>query len=166
MNIVFRKMRPEDNEKLKEIIVSTLYELGVTGPGCTSEDPELEDFHSYYKNNNGCYCVLEDKDSKQIFGGGGYARLKGTQAEDSICEIQKVYFLKESRGLGLGKKLVSCLVERAKKYGYKEAYLETHDNMKSATKLYEKLGFKYLDKPKGNTGHFARTKCMSLSLDY
>ena len=120
MNITFRNIKPEDNKKLKEIIVSTLYELGVTGAGCTLEDPELEDFYSNYKNNNGCYCVLEDKDSKQIFGGGGYIKLKGTKAEDGICEIQKIYFLKEARGLGLGKKLVNCLLERAKKLDIKK----------------------------------------------
>ena len=165
MNISFRKIKREDNEKLKNIIVSTLYELGVTGPGSTSEDPDLNDFYSVYKNNNGCYCVLEDKESKQILGGGGYIRLKGTKAEEAICEIQKIYFLKEVRGLGLGKKLVSCLLERAKKDGYKEAYLETHNSMKSATQLYEKLGFEYLETPKGNTGHYARTICMSLKFN-
>lgn len=165
MNAIFRKIKPEDNKTLKEIIISTLYELDIVGPGSTSEDPELNNFYSHYKENNGCYCVLEDTNTKQILGGGGYIKLKGTKEEDSICEIQKIYFLKEARGLGLGKKLISCLLKRAQKDGYKEAYLETHNNMKSATKLYENLGFNYLKEPKGNTGHHARTICMSLLLN-
>jgi putative acetyltransferase len=34
-------------------------------------------------------------------------------------------------------------------------YLESFPDMKEAIRLYEQNGFRYLDKPLGNTGHYA-----------
>jgi putative acetyltransferase len=34
-------------------------------------------------------------------------------------------------------------------------YLESFPDMKEAIRIYEQNGFTYLDKPLGNTGHFA-----------
>ena len=42
----------------------------------------------------------------------------------------------------------------AKKY-YEECYIETLNNMIAANKFYKKYGFKNLNKPLGNTGHYS-----------
>ena len=53
----------------------------------------------------------------------------------------------------MGAALLSLCLDRAHRLGYKRCYLETLDSMEKARKLYEKYGFRYLDKPMGNTGH-------------
>lgn len=160
----FRAIEPEDNQSMTKIIVSSLDKFRITGPGCTSEDPELKDLYSTYNAKGSKYCVLINEADKKLFGGGGYSKLKGTKEKDKICEVQKFYFIKEARGLGLGKKLLNCVLRQAKGDGYKEAYLETHYLMERAVNLYKKFGFKVLTTPKGNTGHHARTLCMSMEL--
>jgi putative acetyltransferase len=62
--------------------------------------------------------------------------------------------LSETRGKGLGKKLIQQCVETAKALGYTSMYIETMPELKNAVGLYESLGFKYLDGPLGESGHF------------
>ena len=62
-------------------------------------------------------------------------------------------FLAEIRGLGFAKKILENAFEFTEKQGFKSCYLETTKELWQAVKLYEKLGFKHLTAPKGNTGH-------------
>lgn len=160
MKIKVRAIEESDGLQMKEIIVSSLKSLEIIGEGCTSEDKELNDLSSSFSGEDKKYCVVVDEGNGEVLGGGGFARLKGTDLKQGICEFQKFYFKEKIQGRGLGKKLLSCLIDRARNAGYKIAYLETHHKMEKAIKLYEKHGFKYLEKPMGNTGHYQRSFCM------
>lgn len=160
MKIKVRAIENPDNLQMKEIITSSLAKLDILGEGCTSEDKELHDLSSSFSGDDKKYCVVVDEETNEVLGGGGFARLKGTNVNEGVCEFQKFYFTEKIQGKGLGKKLLSCLVDRARNAGYRVAYLETHHKMEKAIKLYEKHGFKYLEKPMGNTGHHQRSFCM------
>jgi GNAT superfamily N-acetyltransferase len=58
------------------------------------------------------------------------------------------------RGLGLGRHLITECLQLAANFGYQQVYLESMPELKDALKTYEKFGFKYLDAPLGDTGHF------------
>lgn len=160
MKIKVRAIEKSDSTQMKEIIVSSLENLDIVGEGCTSKDEELNDLNFSFAGEDKKYCVVVDGNTGEVLGGGGFARLKGTNLNEGICEFQKFYFKEKIQGKGFGKKLLSCLIDRAKEAGYKIAYLETHHKMEKAIKLYEKHGFKYLEKPMGNTGHYQRSFCM------
>ena len=153
MNIQIRLIAQKDNKEIEEVIIAVSKEYGTFAPGYGSYDPELKDLYSAYQGKGSKYWVIEDPDMRKILGGGGYAKLKGTNNEEKICELRKLFFLPEARGKGFGKKLVEIILEEALKDGYKEMYLESVKSMKEATHLYEKYGFNHLDKPIGNTGH-------------
>src|SRR5690625_7941226 len=59
--------------------------------------------------------IIEDS----IVGGCGIAGFNGSR---EICELRKLFLLKESRGLGVGKALVVKCLEYARQKGYKECY--------------------------------------------
>lgn len=124
----------------------------------------MKDVYSTYKDKESKYWVVEDETGK-IVGGGGYIRLKDTSEDERICEMQKLFILPEARGKDLGKKLVELFLNEAAKDGYKEMYLETVKQMKEATKLYEKYGFKHLAGSKGSTGHFQCSVFMTKELN-
>ena len=44
--------------------------------------------------------------------------------------------------------------DSAKKYGYRKLYLESLPELNRAINLYEKAGFKFIQGPMGNSGHF------------
>jgi len=86
-----------------------------------------------------------------IVGGAGIAPLDGGPA--SVCELQKMYFAPQARGLGIGSVLIQKCLDTAAGFGYSQCYLETLTNMQAAQRLYVKSGFAYLDAPLGSTGH-------------
>ena len=61
------------------------------------------------------------------------------------CEMKRLYVDPKCRDRGLGKKLVSQIIEHAKSAGYKEMVLDTLKPMKAAIRLYQKFGFKICD---------------------
>ena len=88
---------------------------------------------------------------EEILGCGGIGPLAGGKAE--TCELKKMYFSPELRGMGFGKKLVALCLKEARRIGYEECYLETVERMWQANLLYKKMGFQPLSEPKGCTGH-------------
>lgn len=95
--------------------------------------------------------MVEDKG--HIIGCAGVAQLDNF--EGTVCELQKMYFIKEARGRGLGTQMIMVCLKRAKTYGFEKCYLETMPYMKTAQKLYLKTGFEYIDAPMGDTGHYS-----------
>jgi putative acetyltransferase len=148
---IVRKIKPEDNPSVAMIIRSVMPEFGASGQGFAIHDREVDDMYSAYSGAKASYFVCELKD--RVIGGGGVGPLIG--GAGNTCELKKMYFLPEGRGKGLGEKLLVECLEEAKKLGYEYCYLETFNTMKNAMKLYIKNGFKKIDGPMGNTGHFA-----------
>lgn len=60
--------------------------------------------------------------------------------------IRSVYLRKDFRGGGSGEKMMNLIINEIKRRKGKEVVLNVADTQKSAKKLYEKLGFKMLDR--------------------
>jgi putative acetyltransferase len=163
-----RPITPEDNAAVAQLVRATLEEHQCIGPGFASSDPELDDLHAAYQTLDRLipdrgYWVIAD-DAGHVWGGGGFSRLKGTRPDESICELQKVYFHPGLRGRGYGRRLTEFCMREAEKAGYQTMYLETMPQMASALGLYRKLGFQPLPTYLGDTGHRSCTVFMSRPL--
>lgn len=148
---LIRPLQQQDDPALAQVIRSVLIEMGVPKIGSAYADPSLDAMHAYYQSSGRAYFVIEHQ--AKIVGGGGVAALEG--ASDKTCELQKMYFLPELRGMGMGQATISQCIAAAKDLGYTQMYLETMPNMQAAQNLYKKMGFEYLTSPMGNTGHSA-----------
>ncbi|MGO4905986.1 GNAT family N-acetyltransferase [Flavobacterium sp. W20_MBD1_R3] len=144
-----RKIKKEDNTAVAQLIRSVFDEMNIPKVGTAYEDPYLDLMFEEYNKPKSVYFVLE-KDGK-IIGSAGVAPLEN--GVETICELQKMYFLPETRGLGLGSEMMAKCLESAKGFGFEKCYLETMPFMLDAQKLYKKVGFEYLESPMGNTGH-------------
>lgn len=143
------------------IIRTVMPEFGAQGPGFALHDPEVDWISRAYDGPRAAYFVVE-RDGR-VLGGGGIAPLAG--ADESVCELRKMYFLPEARGHGLGEALVRRCLAAARESGYRKCYLETLAGMDAAVALYEKLGFERLERPLGATGHFGCNRYYALPLD-
>ena len=103
-----------------------------------------------YETEGSCYWVVESSDGR-IVGGAGVGPWS---AGEGICELQKMYFLKEARANGIAQELLQLILQYAKVY-YKKCYIETLHNMEAANKFYRKHGFIQLEKPLSQTEHYA-----------
>lgn len=149
--IVIREIKSEDDPKIAKAIRSVLIELGVPKVGTAYEDKALDCMTETYNQSRKAYFVLQHND--EILGGAGISPLDNY--EGNVCELQKMYFLPKARGLGLGSKMMSKCLEFAKNAGFDQCYLETMPYMDDARKLYKKVGFDFIDKPMGDTGHYS-----------
>jgi GNAT superfamily N-acetyltransferase len=76
---------------------------------------------------------------------------------DGSFEIGKMAVLEESRGLGVGRKLLARVVERARQIGAKRLYLETNTKLPNAIHLYESQGFTHLPPEHVRRSPYARS---------
>lgn len=150
-NIVIREIESKDNTQIEEVIRACFPEFGLPLEGTAYADSETSRmFESYQKDKEVYYVVEVDG---VVLGGGGLKSLKGFGNE--VCEIQKMYFAPKARGKGLGKKMFQKCLDKAKALGYKKCYLESATELEAAIHIYEQFGFKRLENPLGDTGHFS-----------
>ena len=148
-NFKIRLIGRNDNTVIADIIRLVMTEFQAVGCGYSISDSEVDDMYTAYASERSAFYVVELDD--RILGCGGFGPLKGA-AEDT-CELRKMYFKSELRGLGVGTQLLNLCLQEATKAGFSHCYLETMDTMEQAQRLYGKHGFEYLDKPMGETGH-------------
>ena len=157
-NVIIRNIQPSDNPALAAIVRNTLAEFGANRPGTVYYDPTTDDLYNLFQKERSIYYVAEL--NNHIVGGAGVYPSNGLPAD--TCELVKMYLLPPARGLGLGKELINRSLAFARKSGYKKVYLESMPELRQALSVYEKFGFKYLDGPMGNTGHFGCDRWMLL----
>ncbi|KRP28358.1 MAG: acetyltransferase [Cryomorphaceae bacterium BACL22 MAG-120619-bin32] len=148
---IIREIEQKDNTQLAFIVRNVILEMGAPTVGTAYEDKATDQLFETYQKEKAIYFVLEHQNN--ILGGAGIAKLDNF--EGNVCELQKMYFLPEARGKGLGSKLINICLEKAKEFGFKRCYLETLPYMNGAVKLYKKNGFQNLEKSMGNTRHYS-----------
>jgi len=149
MKLTITPILAEHDQTICQIIHAVGAEFGAVGEGYGPSDAEVSHMsQSYTLDNRSLYLValLNGK----IVGGCGLAPFSDSE---EICELKKLFLLPESRGLGLGRKLVSECLDFAKKQGFKSCYLDTLSNMNAAVRMYEAFGFEHLSQPLEGTEH-------------
>ena len=147
--ITIRKVHPEDDAQLADLIKNVMTEIGAIGEGYSINDPEVQAMSENYIGPRARYFVLVDGD--HVLGGGGFAQL--IDATEDVCELRKMYFLPHARGLGKAQEMLNLIFDEAKAAGYTKMYLETIVGADKAIALYERNGFRKISCPQGNTGH-------------
>lgn len=148
-NYTIRSIQKRDNDQVARLIRTVMTEFRAVGDGYSIGDPEVDDMYGNYRNKRSCYYVITSGD--QVVGCGGLGPLDG--GDKFTCEMRKMFFLRETRGIGLGRRLLLLLLDEARSRDYKKCYLETLDRMWQANELYQKNGFQLIEKPMGTTGH-------------
>jgi|TARA_B110000908_G_scaffold119821_1_gene140442 putative acetyltransferase len=150
-DFIIREIQSKDNAQIAKIIRGVLIELGVPKVGTAYEDKATDEMFQNFQKETSVYYIVEYEN--KIIGGVGIAKLDNF--EGNVCELQKMYFAPIARGKGLGSKLIEKCLDKAKSLNYESCYLETMPYMNAARGLYEKNGFKNLEKRMGNTGHYS-----------
>ncbi len=154
MLFTIRPIEADDDATMASIIRKVMPEFGAVGSGFAINDPEVDWLSRAYAQPRHAYFVVEKNNpdtDRIVVGGAGIAPLTG--GDDDICELCKMYFLPESRGLGAGAAMMRRCLDTARTMGFRRCYLETLGGMDGAKKLYERSGFARIDGPLGDTGH-------------
>ncbi len=60
---------------------------------------------------------------------------------ETTCEIKRLFVRPSHRGFGLGRTLVTRILEEAQEIGYAQVYLDTLPSMSQAAAIYVSFGF-------------------------
>lgn len=133
---------PDDREPLEtmlhaymSLMMGKLGALG--GPKLTSKDMLnglWDDFDSYLPPNGRVF-LAEDEAGTLM--GCGFVR----QVRADAGEMKRLYVRPETRGTGLGRKLVVARIEAARNMGWHTLYADTLKGNTPMLSLYENLGF-------------------------
>jgi len=160
MSVTYRKLEERDNASTAEMIRSVMREFKTDRPGTVYTDPTTDHLSEVFKLAGSEYWIAEQ--NGEVVGGCGIFPTDGLP--EGCVELVKYYVSASVRGTGVGKTLMQKSIESAQHYGYNEMYLESLPELSKAIGIYEKAGFKMLNAPLGNSGHFACTIWMLLVL--
>lgn len=148
---IIRPIRKQDNTAIEQIIQDVMSEHGCYGEGFALHDAEVASMSTHYNTPAAKYYVVTHDDT--VMGGAGFAQLDGTDLTSGICELRKMYFRPDTRGLGIGHALLQLLIEEMRLAKFNRCYLETTSWMEPAQKLYRRAGFNEQPHAEGATGH-------------
>jgi len=156
---IIRPIRQEDDHAIEAIIHEVMREHGCAGEGFAIHDAEVAAMSRGYQTDEARYYVVENANT--VLGGAGFARLEGSNQDQGVCELRKMYFLPACRGLGVGRAMLELLLDEMRLAGYRRCYLETTSWMDRAQNLYRQQGFVEQPEPEGATGHHGCDKFFS-----
>jgi putative acetyltransferase len=110
-----RPIEKRDNAVVADITRLVMSEFQAIGCGYSSNDAEVDDMFGAYSTEDSAFYVVEL--AGRVLGCGGFGPLQG--GEKDTCELRKMYFKAELRGLGVGTKLLGLCLEEASRAGYR-----------------------------------------------
>lgn len=143
----FCLITPEDDFPLAELIRYNLASHDLALPGTVYFDENLYHLSDFYlaEGKKRFYYILKDEKG-EVLGGIGLAEL---DFMENCAELQKLYLADSVKGHGIGYRLIELIEEKARELGYSRMYLETHTKLDAAIHIYEKSGYKLIEKPEG-----------------
>lgn len=144
-----RNIVSKDNAAMAKIIRNSLEEFNAVKRGTVYFDETTDRLSDVFSADRSAYFVI-DIDG-ELTGGAGIFPTKGLPAD--TCELVKMYVAKKFRGNGYGQTLLNKCFAAARQEGFKKMYIESMPELKNALGMYEKNGFRYIEKPMGNSGH-------------
>jgi len=148
--INLRRIQKRDNPQIAGLIRKVFREFKIDRPGTVYFDPTTDDLFNLFSASRSIYWIAFDNSG--IIGGCG---IFPTPALPEGCaELVKFYLAAEYRGKGIGRMLMEQSIDSAREFGYRQIYLESMPELGKAISMYEKAGFRSIDHPMGNSGHF------------
>ncbi len=151
MRISIRPIELKDNTVIAELIRVIFREFKIDRPGTVYTDPTTDHLFELFKTPGSCYWLAEEEG--KLLGGCGIYPTEGLP--EHCAELVKFYVSANARGKGVGLALMEQSFRSAISYGYQQLYLESFPDLDKAVTMYEKAGFRHLDKALGNSGHYA-----------
>ncbi len=132
-NISYRTANQSDAETIKSILINTFEEYAIDLPDNYSFS-DIDDIGNCYIGQDGEFVVLSREG--RVIGFVGLLPIDSTR-----IELKRLYLVRDERGKGLGRYLLSMALNFSKEKGYRTIQLETSSKFKEAVALYEKNGF-------------------------
>lgn len=146
---MIRRIQKGDNAACAAMIRGVFVDMNAATKGTVYEDPTTDHLFELFDRDDAVFFVLEQNGTIQ----GSCGVYPTKNLPENTAELVKFYISKEFRGKGYGQQLMSLCEEEAKRLGYTSLYIESTEDFRNAVRIYEKIGYQWLDQPLGNSGH-------------
>ena len=158
--VIFREVKKEDNVPLARMIRQVFKEHDAPQSGTVFSDPTTDDLFGLFRKTRSVLWVAE-LDGLPV----GCCGIYPTEGLENKCaELVKYYLSESERGRVTGRQLMEKCIDSARDMAYQKLYLESMPHFSKAVRIYEKLGFRKLAGPLGNSGHTTCNIWMLLEL--
>lgn len=120
-------------EEIKQLFIEYSQSLGV--------DLDFQNFETELNTLPGKYVPPAGALILALVDGRAAGCIALRKVDDDICEMKRLYVRNDYRGLGIGNKLISMIIEEASKLNYSYMRLDTLPTMRKAQELYKSYGF-------------------------
>jgi putative acetyltransferase len=139
--IEIKPLQQRQIEQAKQIVTTVCLEVWrdiVTEEELNRYDSmsDIEHMRLHYFDNGGVFLVLVD--NEHVVGTGAIRKL-----DNEVCELKRMWFLKEYRGQRWGWNMAQRLLDFARQAGHRKVRLDlvNEERQLQALKLYKRLGF-------------------------
>ena len=152
-DLLLRRATPQDTPAIHHLVIEVFGEYGFGLD--VNVDKHLGDPASYFDEHGGVLFVIERMTGVEESGPG----IEGIQTVDSIVgtvgylpmdggdiELKALYLRKSLRGRGLGRRLVTMVLDHARAVGSARVELWSDTRFAEAHRLYESFGFRNIGK--------------------
>lgn len=137
-NFEFKYITGQDMlQEVKQLFVAYAQSLEI--------DLAFQNFEKELKSLLGKYGPPDGVFILALVDGKGVGCIALRKISEGICEMKRLYVSDDYRKLGIGKKLITMVIEKALKLNYHYIRLDTLPTMKKAQDLYISLGFYDID---------------------
>ena len=133
-DLTIRPATNDDLQPIQKLVFGVLREFGLQ-PDPGSTDADLLDIEANYLRRGGIFEVIQDREGNLLGSVGVFP------VDENMCELRKMYFHPDIRGLGLGSYVLQRAINQAKELGFKRMVLETSTKLAAANRLYIRFGF-------------------------
>lgn len=136
-----RVMKVQDAQPASDLLRATLGAFTEVESVIASSLRRIENLYNVYTRSHSLLIVTEHLASKEIVAAVGIGPLADLPIEEGYGEIRELAVARQYRGRGLGRIILEAAVRKVVELNYKKVYIQTTSDMKTASVLFEKLGF-------------------------
>ena len=143
--MILRKFKDSEKELLKDFLYEAIFiPEGVNPPAREIiEQPELKIYYEDFGTGEADYCIVADDDGRVI--GAVWTRIMNDYGHvDDETPSFAISLVPESRGQGIGTRLMRDMLILLKEQGFKQASLAVQ-KANYAVRMYRKVGFEIID---------------------
>ncbi len=144
MDLEIREIRHEDNAAAASMIRAVFVEHNAKREGTVFSDPTTDALYELFQTEDRSVFYVALLDGQLV----GTCGIYPTPGLPSGCaELVKFYLMAEARGKGIGRALMEKSIKAAQSMNFKQLYIESLPEFDKAVNIYQKQGFKSLEKP-------------------
>jgi GNAT superfamily N-acetyltransferase len=137
-DIAVREIERRDHAQWQSLFAGYNAFYGRVGPTALSDEVVETSWQRFFDPTEPVHALVAEHGG-QLVGLAHYLFHRSTTLIQLTCYLQDLYTSEQSRGAGVGRKLILAVYDRALASGSPRVYWQTHETNSTAMQLYDKV---------------------------